>query len=56
MQAGIEEERTVKQFQFSNWSDHDCPSPASVLEYRRRVKEYAKDKPGPIVVHCRYVY
>ena len=54
-QTGVDEERVVKQFQFANWSDHDCPNPSSVLEYRRRVKTFAKGKPGPIVVHCRWV-
>ncbi len=52
LQDDGEEERELKQFQFANWSDHDCPNPSSVLEYRRRIKAYMRNKPGPIVVHC----
>jgi protein tyrosine phosphatase len=53
LQAGCSEPRIVRQFQIASWSDHDCPNISSVLEYRRVVRAYILNKPGPIVVHCR---
>ncbi len=55
LKDNCEEERVIKQYQFANWSDHDCPNPSAVLEYRRRIKAFTRNKPGPIVVHCGYV-
>ncbi|XP_074641310.1 uncharacterized protein LOC141899056 [Tubulanus polymorphus] len=50
--TGCDEVRIVKQFQFGNWSDHDCPQIPAVLEYRRQIKVYMIGKPGPLLVHC----
>ena len=48
--------RVVKHFQFNGWSEHDVPSETAVLEYRRKIRDYMRDQPGPLLVHCRYEY
>ena len=48
--------RVVKQFQFNGWSEHDVPSETAVLEFCRKIRHYAQDQPGPLLVHCRCAY
>ena len=52
-QVHYDEERIVKQFQISGWSDSDCSAPSALLEYRRRIRGWMRDKHGPLLVHCR---
>ena len=54
----LQEERQVKQFQMTNWSDDD-DTPGScdtLLHILQLTRVWAFDhKNTPIVVHCRYI-
>ncbi|XP_064596820.1 receptor-type tyrosine-protein phosphatase alpha-like [Liolophura sinensis] len=45
--------RTLKQFHFTHWGDHDAPSETTgVISLLTRVQEAKDEGKGPIVVHC----
>ncbi|XP_061418881.1 tyrosine-protein phosphatase non-receptor type 12 isoform X1 [Lethenteron reissneri] len=47
------ETRTVFQFHYSNWPDHDVPSSFDpILEMIAIMREYQDDEDSPICVHC----
>ncbi|CAM9359166.1 unnamed protein product [Lampetra fluviatilis] len=47
------ESRTVFQFHYSNWPDHDVPSSFDpILEMIAIMREYQDDEDSPICVHC----
>ncbi|CAH1773965.1 unnamed protein product [Owenia fusiformis] len=52
MREGYKDERFVQHYQISSWSEHDCPDESAVLEYRRVIKSYMANVPGPVLVHC----
>ena len=49
-----EQKRTVHQYHFTAWPDHDVPKFATgLLGFIGRVnRDHAQDR-GPIAVHCR---
>lgn len=53
----VEGTKTVNQFHFISWPDHDVPQYATAfLNFMKRVnREHPKDR-GPMIVHCRFVY
>jgi protein tyrosine phosphatase len=49
-----EELRSVRQYHFTAWPDHDVPKFATgLLSFIRRVNRDHGQKKGPIAVHCR---
>ena len=50
-----DETRLVRQFHFTAWPDHGCPTYAtSLIAFRKKVRSYDDPTAGPTVVHCRY--
>lgn len=51
-----EQERTILQFHYTEWSCHSCPFSNVILEFRRRIgiclSHRSPDLNGPTVVHC----
>ena len=46
--------KEVRQYHFLVWPDHGVPQYATpLLSFQKRVRNYHKGKPGPMVVHCR---
>ena len=53
----FEEEREVRQFHFTAWPDRGVPETAqALLRFRETVRRWQTDKPGPMIVHCRYFF
>ncbi|XP_063481820.1 tyrosine-protein phosphatase non-receptor type 22 isoform X18 [Symphalangus syndactylus] len=49
------ETRTIYQFHYKNWPDHDVPSSIDpILELVWDVRCYQEDDSVPICIHCRY--
>ncbi|XP_063670954.1 tyrosine-protein phosphatase non-receptor type 22 isoform X15 [Pan troglodytes] len=49
------ETRTIYQFHYKNWPDHDVPSSIDpILELIWDVRCYQEDDSVPICIHCRY--
>ena len=47
--------RDITQIQYTSWPDHGVPvSPAALLEFRFRAKQFYNLDVGPTVVHCRF--
>ncbi|KGL96104.1 Tyrosine-protein phosphatase non-receptor type 22 [Charadrius vociferus] len=48
-----EESRTVHQFHYKNWPDHDVPSSIDpILELISEIRRYQPDDSVPICIHC----
>uniref|UniRef100_A0A663ETN8 protein-tyrosine-phosphatase n=1 Tax=Aquila chrysaetos chrysaetos TaxID=223781 RepID=A0A663ETN8_AQUCH len=48
--------RTVHQFHYKNWPDHDVPSSIDpILELIGEIRCYQPDDSVPICIHCRWV-
>lgn len=51
-----QEIRTVHQFHYKNWPDHDVPSSIDpILELISEIRCYQPDDSIPVCVHCRWV-
>uniref|UniRef100_A0A8D0KXQ2 protein-tyrosine-phosphatase n=1 Tax=Strix occidentalis caurina TaxID=311401 RepID=A0A8D0KXQ2_STROC len=49
------ETRSVYQFHYVNWPDHDVPSSFdSILDMISLMREYQEHEDVPICIHCRY--
>ncbi|XP_064597919.1 receptor-type tyrosine-protein phosphatase T-like [Liolophura sinensis] len=45
--------KTVTQFHFRNWSDHDAPDDTTgILHFRDKIRDTNVETDGPTVVHC----
>lgn len=52
----LQEIRTVHQFHYKNWPDHDVPSSIDpILELIGEIRCYQPDDSVPICIHCRWV-
>ena len=51
-QNSSSEERIIKQFQFSGWSEQVIPNPTALLEYRYHIKAWTSTSNTPVLVHC----
>lgn len=52
----LQESRTVHQFHYKNWPDHDVPSSIDpILELIAEIRRYQPDDSVPICIHCRWV-
>lgn len=52
----LQETRTVRQFHYKNWPDHDVPSSIDpILELISEIRCYQPDDSVPICIHCRWV-
>lgn len=52
----LQEIRTVHQFHYKNWPDHDVPSSIDpILELISEIRCYQPDDSIPICIHCRWV-
>ncbi|XP_052059403.1 receptor-type tyrosine-protein phosphatase mu-like isoform X2 [Mytilus californianus] len=47
-----QQERTVRQFHFTQWPDHGVPDSIKLVKFYRKVRSEKCDKSGPTVVHC----
>ncbi|XP_052092481.1 receptor-type tyrosine-protein phosphatase mu-like isoform X2 [Mytilus californianus] len=45
-------DRTVHQFHFTQWPDHDVPDKTHLVNFYRKVKSRPTNGSGPMVVHC----
>lgn len=51
--GGSNENREIKQLQFTAWPDHGVPdNPAPFLQFLRRTKSLTPVESGPVIVHC----
>ena len=50
-----EELRTIQQFHFTSWPDHEAPDVNEFLEFIQLVKKTHNPSDGPMVVHCRFI-
>ncbi|XP_055884947.1 receptor-type tyrosine-protein phosphatase T-like isoform X2 [Biomphalaria glabrata] len=51
--AEMENNRIVKQFHFTTWSDHGAPTyPTTLLAFRRKVMNFKPEDSAPVLSHC----
>ena len=51
------EKRDIFQYHFTSWPDHSVPRDTSAfLMFHHKLRSALAVDPGPIVVHCRYLF
>ena len=50
------EQREVTQYHYVSWPDHGSPTTTSLVVFWRYVTSQTRDRPAPLLVHCRFAH